>query len=215
MVPVPEAVPLSATPRKPSELPDTGSAMICPLATTLSGLPEGTSGQVNVTPSAVTGPPGVMPTAASAVAEKLLPYPSKFPGAGSESSVMPTLSNAAASDGYGMVTWTAEPGLSRVVPSDATPVTVIGTVSVPGAASDDTATVSDALSPPPAASAAEPEAGVTVIPEPAGGAAAHCRVSEPAAMLLFASVTEPLPPRATSSEPGVTVEEIGDSIATW
>ena len=34
-------------------------------------------------------------------------------------------------------------------------------------------------------------------------------------MLLFASVTEPLPPGATSSDPGVTVEEIGDSIVTW
>src|SRR5580692_12349539 len=120
--------------------------MICPLATTLSGSPEGTSGQVNVSPSAVTGPPGVRPTAASAVAEKLLPYPSKFPGAGSESSVMPTLSNAAASDGYGMVTWTAEPGLSRVVPSGVTAVTVTGTVTVPGAAPDATAIVRDTRS---------------------------------------------------------------------
>src|ERR1700728_2612195 len=196
MVPVPEAVPLSATPRKPSELPDPGSAMICPLATTLSGSPEGTSGQLNVTPSAVTGPPGVRPTAASAVAEKLLPYPSKSPGAGSESSVMPTLSNAAASDGYGTVTWTAEPGLSRGVPCDVTPVTLIGTVTVPGAAADDTATVREALALPPGESAADPEAGVTVIPEPAGGAAAHCTVSGPAAMLLLASVTEPLPPGA-------------------
>src|ERR1700691_3067132 len=167
MVPVPEAVPLSATPRKPSELPDTGSAMICPLATTLSGSPEGTSGQLNVTPSAVTGPPGVMPTAASAVAEKLLPYPSKFPGAGSASSVIPTLSNAAASDGYGMVTWTAAPGLSSVVPPAVTPVTLIGTATVPGAAPAAAETVRDTLALPPGATAAEPDTGVTVIPESA------------------------------------------------
>src|ERR1700678_1863971 len=155
MVPVPEAIPLSATPRNPSVLPDPGSAMICPLATTLSGSPEGTSGQVNVTPSAVTGPPGVRPAAASAGAEQLLPYPAKFPGAGSASSVIPTLSNAAASDGYGMVTWTAEPGLSRVVVSAVTPVTLIGTVTVPGAAPADTETVRDALALPPAATTAD------------------------------------------------------------
>src|ERR1700733_920953 len=114
-----------------------------------------------------------------------------------------------------MVTWTADPGLSSVVPSDVTPVTLMGTVTVPGAAVDDTATARDVLALAPGASAADPEAGATVIPEPAGGAAAHRTVSGPAAMLLLASVTEPLPPGAASSDPGVTVEEIGDSIVTW
>jgi len=107
--------------------------MTWPLATTLSATPAATSGQVNVTPPEVTCPPGMIPASASAVAEKLFPYPSKSPGAWSLSAVTPTLSNASASDPYGMVTCRYEPGA---------PVTSTGTVTVAGDADTETATVS-------------------------------------------------------------------------
>ncbi len=53
--------------------------MVCPAATTLSGVPAATFGQVNVVPPTVTLAPGVSAVgvpAASACAEKLSPKPS-------------------------------------------------------------------------------------------------------------------------------------------
>src|SRR5665647_3594984 len=70
--------------------------MICPAVVTVSGWPAGTSGQVKVVDPLVTVPPGATPTEASACAEKLYPEPSRFPAAGSASSLTPTVLYAAA-----------------------------------------------------------------------------------------------------------------------
>src|SRR5580692_12074497 len=104
MVPVPVASPNAAAPRNPRSVPDPVRSMVCPSAITLSAVPDAADGQVNVVPPNVDWPPavsGVGVPAASACAEKLSPVPSKFPGVGSELSVMPTLSYAAARDEYG------------------------------------------------------------------------------------------------------------------
>jgi hypothetical protein len=50
-------------------VPDPDIAMVCPLATTLSGVPGWAFGQVKVTPSWVIVAPGVRPAPASAWAE--------------------------------------------------------------------------------------------------------------------------------------------------
>ena len=76
---MPVAVPFWLDPRKPRSVPDPDSAMVCPEATTLSGVPAATSGQVKVVPPIVTLVPGVRAVgvaAASACAEKLSPEPS-------------------------------------------------------------------------------------------------------------------------------------------
>src|SRR5215469_9717358 len=80
--------------------------MIWPSATTLSGCPAGTSGQVSVAPPTVTGDPGVSPAAARPSAEKLPPPPSRLPALVAESAVIPTLLKAALSDGQAMSTAT-------------------------------------------------------------------------------------------------------------
>ena len=77
--------------------------MICPSAIASSGAPT-MLGHVKVVPPNVAWPPrvsGVGVPAASASAEKLSPVPSKFAAAGSELSLIPALSYAAASDAYG------------------------------------------------------------------------------------------------------------------
>jgi hypothetical protein len=76
---VPVAVPFWLAPRNPRSVPEPDSRTVCPAATTLSGVPAGTFGQVNVVPPTVTWDPGVSACgvpAASACAEKLSPTPS-------------------------------------------------------------------------------------------------------------------------------------------
>src|ERR1700733_11219809 len=79
-------------------------------------------------------------------------------------------------------------------------------VSAPGAVVPETATVRVTLALAPAFSEADPELGVTVIPEPDGGAADHFRVSRPplGSVLVLVSVTLALLPGAITSAPGLT-----------
>ena len=62
MVPEPDAVPLLAAPTMPSVGPVPETATVCPLATTLSGVPGAMPGQVKVVPPWVTSsPPAAVP----------------------------------------------------------------------------------------------------------------------------------------------------------
>ena len=67
----------------------------------MSAWPGADDGQVNVSPPAVTVPPGITPAAASACADRLDPDPSMSPAPGVASSVVPTLFSAAANEGAG------------------------------------------------------------------------------------------------------------------
>jgi hypothetical protein len=71
MVAVPEASPLVALPRKPSVVAPGGrlTAIVWPLAWTLSGLPAATLGQVKVMPLTVVCAPGARPALVRACAE--------------------------------------------------------------------------------------------------------------------------------------------------
>jgi hypothetical protein len=69
MVPVPLYAAFTAVPRNPSVGPDPDTDTVCDAVITLSAVPAATSGQVNVTPSEVTVPPGMIPALASAWAE--------------------------------------------------------------------------------------------------------------------------------------------------
>src|SRR5262249_35132815 len=99
--PVPLAGPYVAVTSMPNVPPVPVRWNACPAATALSGSP---AGQVKDRPRYEIVPPGVTPTLASACAEKLDPEPSMFPAPGFASSVVPTLVNAAASDGAGTLT---------------------------------------------------------------------------------------------------------------
>jgi hypothetical protein len=59
----------------------------------------------------------------------------------------------------------------------------------------------------------DPEAGVTVSPEPDGGAAAHSTVIASRLVLVFVSVAAAVWPGASSSEPGVVAVTAGGSAA--
>src|SRR5579863_3637457 len=108
MRPVPDSAELLAAARNPRLDPEPENAMVWPSAMVLSGCADGTSGQVNVRPPAVTEPPGVRPAVARPCAEYVVPSPSKpsNPGEGlvSPSSVTPVLSKAAARLGAGTLT---------------------------------------------------------------------------------------------------------------
>src|SRR2546421_4598943 len=102
--PVPLAGPYVAVTRKPRVPPERARLNPWPLATALSGWPGAADGQVNVSPPAVTVPPGVTPAAASAWADRLDPDPSMSPAPGVASSVVPTLVSVAANEAAGTFT---------------------------------------------------------------------------------------------------------------
>src|SRR5258708_7913549 len=108
MIPVPASAELLAAARNPSLLPEPEIVIVWPCAMVLSGWADGPLGQVKLRPSAVTGPPGVRPAAASPCAENVVPIPSNpsNPGEGLVllSSVIPVLSNVAARFGAGTLT---------------------------------------------------------------------------------------------------------------
>src|ERR1700691_5930831 len=80
----------------PSTLPVPASAIVWPSATTLSGSPGATSGQVIVMPSCSSDWPGTSASSARPEAENESPMPSEFPAAVCDGDVMPTLLKACA-----------------------------------------------------------------------------------------------------------------------
>src|SRR6266851_106659 len=97
MTPVPDSAELFAEATNPRRDPEPEIVIVWPCAIVLSGCAAGASGQVKLSPSAVTAAPGVSPAAARPCSEKVVPIPSKpgKPGDGLrlESSVMPALLN--------------------------------------------------------------------------------------------------------------------------
>lgn len=96
-VPVPLVAPAVLATTKVSASPEPPTAIVCPSATALSGVPGATFGQRSGVLSRVSSAPGVQPSAARSSAEKLCPVPSMSAAAGSASSLIPMLSNAALS----------------------------------------------------------------------------------------------------------------------
>ena len=70
--------------------PEPETSITCPFASVLSGVAVGTSGQVKLTPPALTDDPGARPAAARPSAEKVVPIPSKpaKPGEGFVSALL-------------------------------------------------------------------------------------------------------------------------------
>src|SRR5512140_3523831 len=105
MVAVPEAVPYTPVPSRPSVVPEPEMGITCPVAVTLSGVPGADCGHVKVIPSCTTVAPGTRlgVAAARVCAEYEAWFPSMSPAL-VRSLLMATPLNAAVNDGYGSAT---------------------------------------------------------------------------------------------------------------
>src|ERR1700749_4830104 len=122
----PVALPLLEAPKTPSIEPWPLISIACPLPITLSGLPAGADGHVYGIPSCVNVAPGPNPAAVSCCSEKLSFPVSKLADVkGADSSEIPVLSNAAASDVNATLSEMSDAGVGAPVNVEEPSLTVI------------------------------------------------------------------------------------------